>query len=600
MRRNHFFCLIITLLILLAYSNSFKNSFQYDDIHVIERNPFVKDPGRIPQFFTNPQMGSGVYSETSGYRPLLMASLAFNYCLGGLNVFGFHLFNFLMHLLCTFLVYFITLYIFRFTNFSTEANSLRCQLIALFAALVFGLHPVQTESVTYINGRSSSLTGLFFLASFLTYMQYRLNEKIRYLLLSTFAYACALLVKEAAITLFGILLLFNVMFPHESNFKNRCSSLIPHFLLTFLYLIMRVYFFGFLPNDSHPVRPLYDNLLSQSWAWVHYLGTLILPLNLNVDYDFPVFHSILESQVILSIFLLAAISLLIWRLSRSNRLIGFFALWFAITLSPTNSMIALDDLVSDRWLYISSVGYAVLLAWAVYWIFQKRVEPAGRAAKIVFFFLCALLIELYGFSTLLRNFAWTSPVTLWEDAVSKSPQKARTLNALGAALAAQGRLEEASQRISQAIALEPRGGEAYLNLGYVFTEQGKLEEAIAIYKEGMPLNPRLSSEFHNNLGAIYFKQEKIEAAEKEFRMAIELRPHNAPPYFNLGLLYESRENLDQAISNVEAAVQLDPDYVQCYEILTRLYARKGWEEKSQETYRNFLKHSSPKKGSILR
>jgi len=600
MGRNHFFCLILTLMILLAYSNSFKNSFQYDDIHVIERNPFVKDPGKVSQFFTNPQLGSGIYSETSGYRPLLMASLAFNHFLGGLNVFGYHLFNFLMHLLCALLVYFVTLYSFRFASEQAEINTLRYRLVALFAALVFGLHPVQTESVTYITGRSSTLMAFFFLASFLTYMQYRLTRKIQYLLLSSLAYGCALLVKETAITLLPILIFFNFMFPQERTFKNRCLSFLPHFLLTILYLGMRVYFFGFLQNGSHPVRPLYDNLLSQPWAWVHYLGTLILPLNLNVDYDFPVSHSILESQVILSIFLLAAISLLIWRLSRSNRLIGFFALWFAITLSPTNSVIALDDLVSDRWLYLSSVGYAVLLASAVYWIFQKRVEPGDRAGKIVFFFLCALLIELYGFSTLLRNFTWTNPLTLWEDAVSKSPQKARALNALGAALAAQGRLEEASQRISQAIALEPRGGEAYLNLGYVYAEQGKLEKAIAICKDGMPLNPKLLSEIHNNLGAIYFKQQKIEVAEKEFRKAIELRPHNAPPHFNLGLLYESERDMDQAISYVEAAVQLDPDYVQGYEVLSRLYAQKGWEEKSQKTYQKFLKHSSTTKGSILR
>ncbi|MCX5919625.1 MAG: hypothetical protein NTX30_23495, partial [Deltaproteobacteria bacterium] len=288
MKRNILFSLIIILLTLLAYSNSFENSFQYDDDHVIERNPFVKDPSRIPQFFVDPQLGSGIYTETSSYRPLLMASFAFNYFLGGMNVFGYHLLNFFLHLLCTILVYFVILYIFRFTNPPGEVDSLRYPLMALFAALVFGLHPVQTESVTYINGRASSLTGLFFLASFLTYMQYRLNWKIRYLLLSTFAYACALLVKETGITLFAILLLFNVMFPHGNNFKNRCLSLIPHFLLTFLYLIMRVYFFGTLQYGSRPLRPLYDHLLSQSRAWVHYLGTLVFPLNLNINYDFPV------------------------------------------------------------------------------------------------------------------------------------------------------------------------------------------------------------------------------------------------------------------------------------------------------------------------
>ena len=151
MRKNHLFCLVITLLLLLAYSNSFENSFHHDDIHTLVRNPFVKDPGKIPQFFVSPQMGSGIYSETSSYRPLLMVSFAFNHFLGGLNVFGYHLFNFFLHALCALLVYFITLYIFRFTKVPTEVNSLRYQLVALFTALVFALHPVQTESVTYIS-----------------------------------------------------------------------------------------------------------------------------------------------------------------------------------------------------------------------------------------------------------------------------------------------------------------------------------------------------------------------------------------------------------------------------------------------------------------
>ena len=591
MRRNHFFCFIITLLILLSYSNSFKNSFQYDDNHVIERNPFVKDPGKIPQFFVNPQLGSGIYSETSSYRPLLMASFAFNHFLGGLNVFGYHLFNFLVHLLCTLLVYFTTLYIFRFDNIATEANSLRYQLVALFTALVFGLHPVQTESVTYIDGRSSSLTGLFFLAAFLTYMQYSFTGKTQRLVFSSLAYACALLVKETGITLLAIVILFNIMFLHGRNLKNRFLSLLPHFSLSIIYLIIRIYFFGSLQYSSQPVRPFYDNLLSQSRAWVHYLGTLILPLNLNLYYDFPVSHSILESQVILSIFLLAALSLLIWRLSRFNRLIGFFALWFAITLTPTNSVIALDDLVCDRWLYLSSVGYAVLLAMTVDWIFQKGIEQGSRTGKIVFFFLCALVIELYGFSTLLRNFDWTSQRTLWEDTIAKSPNKAPAYNGLGLALVLQDRLEEASQEFQHAITLEPRGGQPYVNLGYVYSQQGNLDKAIEFYQKAIPLNPKILPEIYNNLGLTYLNQGKMEESEKYLRRAIELRPHNAAPHYNLGLYFEKKGDIDQAISYQEKANKLDPDYHLPYEALARLYKRKGWSEKGQEAYRNFLKYS---------
>jgi tetratricopeptide (TPR) repeat protein len=188
----------------------------------------------------------------------------------------------------------------------------------------------------------------------------------------------------------------------------------------------------------------------------------------------------------LSIFILAALSLVIWRFSRSNRLIGFFALWFAITLSPTNSLIALEDLVCDRWLYLSIVGYAALLALAAGWIFQKRVEARGRAGRIVFFALCALVVELYGFTTLLRNFDWTSPRTLWEDAVAKAPRNARAYTSLGVALVSQGRLEEGARRFRQAIALEPRGGQAYLNLGYVYSAQGDLDKAIEFLNRPFP------------------------------------------------------------------------------------------------------------------
>ncbi len=402
------------------------------------------------------------------------------------------------------------------------------------------------------------MSGLFFLGSFLAYLKYRSTQKVPYLGVSSLGYACALLTKETAITLLLILILFNLVFPHGDTFKKRFFSLLPYFLLSLIYLISRVYFFGSLQYGSRPVRPLYDNLLSQSRAWVHYLGTLILPLNLNVDYDFRVSHSILESQVILSIFLLVAISLLIWRLSRSNRLVGFFALWFAITLLPTNSVIALEDLVTDRWLYLSSVGYAVLLALTVDWVFQKWVEQGRRAGKIVFFFLCALVIELYGSSTFLRNFTWANQRTLWEDAAAKSPHKARPYNSLGIALIFEGRLEEASQSLDRAITLAPQEGQAYINLGSVYMRQGKMEKALDIFQKAIPLNPLLLSDIYNNLGLIYFTLGRMEEGERASQKSIEIRPHHAAPYYNLGVYHEKKGDIDQAIYYYEISSQALP------------------------------------------
>jgi len=591
MRRSRVFGLVIILLSLLSYANSFHTSFHHDDVHSVVRNSFIKDPGNMVRFFLDPRTGSGVYTETSSYRPLLMATFAFNYYLDGLNVFGYHLLNFILHGLCAILVYWIALRVFALPDSPGEKKPIQYQLTALFAALLFALHPVQTESVTYITGRSSLLTALFFLGSFGAFLRYRLTPRIPYLLLSLASYACALLVKETAVTLLAILVLLVLIFPRGQTWKNRLLPLLPYLLLSIAYVGVRVYFFGSLQYVGQPGRSFYENLLSQPRAWVHYLGTLLLPLNLNVDYDFPVSHSITESGFLFSLLLLAAGALLIGRISRGNRMIGFWALWFSVTLLPTNSLIALEDLVSDRWLYLPSVGFAILMGYAASWVYQTLVAGRGRAGQIFFFFLCALLVEFYGFSTVLRNFAWTSDRTLWEDTLAKSPQKARPHDSLGMALALEGRLDEAQKSLQRAIDLAPRGGQAYLNLGYLYSLQGKTEEAIAAYEKAIPLNPKLLPEIYNNLGLIYFQRGQMEKAETVLRKAVEIRPHFAPPYCNLGALHEKRGDLDGAIHYYEKTANLAPDYHLAYAALSVLYAQKGWKEKSREANAKFLKHS---------
>jgi Tfp pilus assembly protein PilF len=590
-RTNRFFCLIIALLSFVAFSNSFENSFQYDDLHVILKNPYIKDPGNFLQFFLNPYMGSGFIKETSGYRPVLMATFAMNYSLGGLNVFGYHLINFLIHTLSAILIYFITLFFLRKPGGEGEPNPGRSQMAGLFAALIFAVHPVQTESVTYITGRSSSLIGLFFLGSFWAYLQYGLKKRVRHLFLSSFSYAFALLVKETAITLPVLLILFNSFFPLQRTWKRRLFSILPHFLLTAIYFAMRIHLFGSLQNNSPPIRPLYDQLLTQLRAWVHYLGTLLVPLNLNVDYDFAISHSFLEPQVILSVFILALVAMIIWKISKSIPAVGFFALWFTVTLLPTSSVIPLEDVITDRWLYLPSVGYAVILALVVERIFRAKVRTGSRAGKLVFFFLCALMVELYGVATLLRNFTWTTDWTLWEDAAAKSPNKSRPHIGLGLAMTNAGHIEEAIGEFKKAIQLDPEDGRAYLNLGYIYFRQGKLREAAQAFKKAMTISPRLLPECHNNLGMAHLRQGRIQEAIKEFQNALEIRPLYSSPYFNLAGIYDKQGDVDRAISCLEKITRFEPEFFNAHKELSRLYNKKGWKEKSQEAYRNYLKYA---------
>lgn len=344
--------------------------------------------------------------------------------------------------------------------------------------------------------------------------------------------------------------------------------------------------------SSNALRPFYDNLLTQLRAWEHYLKTLLFPIDLSISYDFPISHSILEPQVLLSIFILVTAVVAVWKISKHHRAIGFFALWFAVNLLPTNSLIPLEDVVTDRWLYLSSVGFAIILALFVKWIFLARVRTGSRARKLIFFFLCALILELYGAATLLRNITWSNDWMLWEDAVSKSPNKDRPHHELGLALMDAGQTEEAAREFKKVLEINPQHSVAYLNLGNTYLRQGKLAEAAENYQRALSMDYRpIAADIHNNLGAIYSRQGRLPEAIQEFQKSIAARPLNEVAYFNLGDIYERMGDMDRAISCMEKAVKITPEFFQGHKALHRLYEKRGWKEKSQEAYRKYLTYS---------
>ena len=355
--------------------------------------------------------------------------------------------------------------------------------------------------------------------------------------------------------------------------------------------MLRWHFFGSLQYSAKPIRPLYEQILTQFRAWVHNLGTLLLPLNLNIDYDFPISHSIREPQVLLAILILTVLAGVIWHVSRSRRLVGFFALWFAVTLAPTSSIVPLEDVVADRWLYLPSIGFIGIAVLAGEWLFKKAISGKPRVYYLVFFFLCALPLELYAFSTVLRNFTWRSEWTLWEDTVEKSPDKARARVGLGLAYMNAGRHPEAVRQFEWAMKLDPKDGRPYLNLGLIYYWQNRNEEAITLYRKAIRFGSRLASEGHNNIALAYLKMGKKQEALKEFQKAIEIRPINANPYYNLGVYYGDNGDMDTAISYLEKAVEIEPEFYWAYMILSRVYERKGWQEKSKEAYLKYAERA---------
>ena len=421
----------------LVYLNSFGGTFQFDDYNVIVNNGAVHS------------WSAWSHDLSHGIRPVLKFTYVLNWTFG-LGLLGFHLLNLLIHAANTVFVYFISKRIAQ--NFSSEAP-------ALFAALLFAVHPVQTEAVAYISGRSTSLMATFYLGSLLAYI--RGSDTKGHLWsygVSPVLFIMGLLTKEIAITLPAVLLLWELAFGQRKRFAAIAKRQVIHWGLfaAALFFLIAHPGYGPLLEYSFDIRSLKETLLSQINGVFYLLSKLIAPYSLNIDPDLPVMSQWTVLLVLKAGLLLALICAGLMSLKRSPQF-GFGVLWFFIVLLPTNSLIPRLDLANERQLYLSSWGLFLVIAGAC----AKLQARAGK--NRVYWTMAAVLVVLAGF-TISRNQVYRSEIALWEDTARKSPHKPRAFNNLGYAYALAGRNEDAAKAYRQALGLNPDYKPARLNL----------------------------------------------------------------------------------------------------------------------------------------
>jgi len=379
--------LLLSLLAALIYSNTFSIPFQFDDADNIVQNPQVKD---LANFF-----------DLSGSRYVGFLSFALNYSVGGLQVFGYHLVNLIIHIVNGFLVYSLVLLLFKAESQHSPLTTHDTQLtmvpwIALAAAMLFVVHPIQTQAVTYIVQRFASLVALFYLLTVVCYLKWRLasSEAQRRSLWywgAVLFTVLAMKTKENSFTLPFMILLVEAVF-FRSATRRRWIALIP-FLLTLPIIplshpgAMGEGEAGFAQGTAEISRS--DYLFTQFRVIVTYIRLLFLPIGQNLDYDYPIYHSILEPVVVLSfLFLLSIFVLSLFVIFDSRptaqnshlRLMGFGIVWFFLTMSIESSIIPLKDVIFEHRLYLPSVGFFMALSIGVMmggkWL-QGRGIPAG-------------------------------------------------------------------------------------------------------------------------------------------------------------------------------------------------------------------------------
>jgi tetratricopeptide (TPR) repeat protein len=597
--------IFISVICLLAYANTFKVPFQFDDKESIVENHTIKNLGALIK-----------PSAVKNIRYIGVLTFALNYKVNGLDVTGYHIVNLFIHIINALIVYWLI--VLTFSTPFLEKSELKdsSNLLALFTALLFACHPVQTQAVTYIVQRFASLATMFYLFSLVMYVKARLGQTtfststLTFYSLSLVSTILAMKTKEIAFTLPVVIAVYEFMF-FSGKIKTRLLYLIPFFLtmpIIPLSLIKVVKAFGVLTGGKsvgdligdvnmetrlQTEMPRLNYLFTECRVIVTYIRLIFFPVNQNLDYDYPVYRSFLDPGVFLSAFLLLLILstgvYLFYRYRNSfrpTRLISFGIFWFFITLSVESSIIPIVDVIFEHRLYLPSVGIFMAISTSVFAIVKKQSRRQVLNKALIG--VLTIIIVLLSGATYARNRVWLSNVGLWEDVVKKSPLKPRPYYNLGVVYQDMDLFDSAVECYKTVIKMSPEYAKAHNNLAVIYASKGLHEKAIEQFKTTIRLKPdHVGAQY--NLGLEYLSIGRYEKAIEYFETAIKLKPDYVEAHTNLGIAYKKKGQFEKAIEHYTEALRLRPDSIEAHHNLGNAYMLKGLTDKAIEQFEAALK-----------
>ena len=565
---------LIILLGILIYSDSFYNSFQFDDISNIVNNNSIRNLWDVHS-----------WSSFLPSRVVAVFTFALNYHINKLNVFGYHVVNLAIHLINAILVWWLTTLILSTPLLDKQHLSKHKKLIAWFAALLFVSHPLSTASITYIVQRMASLVALFYLLTLALYLKARLTKQkniVKYILFTgAFVTAIlAMLTKENAFTLPFAIVLVEICFFHENIpwVKLRDYRLILVILAVVAVICLIPYKFSLsifnpIPIPFGPVKAItpFTYLMTEFNVIVKYIQLLIFPIHQNVEHDIPFSTSFFEIRTLACFLVLTFLLMLAVYFYKRNRLLSFGILWFFLTLFIESGLIPITDVIFEHRTYLPSFGFFLIVSYLFMDILLDKI-------KILVVVLAIFIVGLNSWLTYERNKVWKNDITLWSDAAQKSPNLPRPYANLGNAYSKQGMPELAITNFSKAISLNPKFIMAWYNRGVAYGSIKQWDKAIADYDSAIAIKPRFPENYINR-GVAYGKLGLWQKAVVDFEKVIEIDPKSPKGFYNLGVAYSNLEMWDLAISDFSKTIKLDPHYPKAYYNRGVVYATlKNWQE----------------------
>jgi Flp pilus assembly protein TadD len=522
---------------LVAYHNSFRCPFIFDDVHSIVENPYVSKLWLPGYAMLMPQ------PTALGCRPLAALSIGLNYQLGGLNVMGYHAFNFVVHMLVGLTLFGIVRRTLRMPGLRDHYGP-HADGLALAVAVIWLVHPLLTECVTYIIQRTESMMALFLLLT--VYCVIRAADTPKpgdWFVAAIVSCALGMGSKEVMAVAPLLVLLYDRVFLAGSfaeAFRRR-GDLYLGLAATWLVLWWLVGSVDVATRTRLIVRPMssWEYARTQCGVVAHYLRLCFWPHPLVLDYDsWPVAASLREvlPQAVLLLVLLAA-TVWAWRHKPG---FGYLGVWFFVALGPTSSFLPLPtELAAERRMYVPSMAVITFMVLGGYWLAKatlRRLAVREQAQAAVAFGLALGITTTLGVLTIRRNYDYRSAVVMWRDVVAKRPNNARARMGLGVALLQQGDVTNGLLECAEAVRTNPDLAEARNDLALALAANGKLDEAIAQYREALRLRPNYA-ELHNNLGGALLTKGLTNEAVAQFYEALRLKPE----------LAGARQNLESAL-----------------------------------------------------
>ncbi len=555
--RPYLFPFLLLIIGLAAYSKTLDIGFYLDDFVEIVQNSAIKHLDSVP-----------IWPRFIPYY-----TFALNYFFSGLNVRPYHMVNIGIHLMNGIAYFYFLLILMRCLKRNVSGQY---EHAAFFAALIFLVHPLQTQAVNYIIQRSTLLAVFSYVMTLIFYTLFRTQNKTKFYAGAFFFAFVSLFTKPIAITLFPAIILLELCF--FSDLRKNWKPLLP-FAVLFLWsayqcVVSTQGMIDILPNLSHPLKERLPYLYTQFGVILRYLILFIWPRGQNLDHDIPLQTSFRSFEVLIPFVVLVAFFAGCAFIFRWNKLILFSLLFFLLSLVPESSFFALADVMVEHRMYLPMLGFAVIPALAL-----RR----GIQRDKVYWLCVGAVVAALSAATYLRNETWRDSLRFMQDVAYKSPNKARARNNLGTVYLQRGENRKAEIELRAAIANDPAYAEAYQNLGDVYFERNEYDKAEIFLKRAIELNPAFAQPFIY-LGHLSYKKEDFAQAEVHYREAIRRNPSLSSGFNGLVAVFSGRSEWQEAKKMVEAAKKIDPRNAVTFYMEGNLFLAEGKFEAAAQSY----------------